>query len=108
MKAEEIRLHFQKLNEQRVELALIDDLAKLIVKAETSQSAATVSKNKAIEQYKNADAIFKSVIAQSAKAMAQAKDLGAPEAVSRIQNFMAIADNKGATATKAISALGSI
>jgi hypothetical protein len=28
MKAEEIRLHFQKLNEQRIELALIDDLKK--------------------------------------------------------------------------------
>jgi len=92
----------------RVELALIDDLAKLIVKGETSQSAATVSKNKAIEQYKNADAIFKKAIADSSKAMAQAKELGATEAVSRIQNFMSIAETKGSTATKAISTLGSI
>lgn len=104
MKVEEIKLAF----ETNVKFALIDDLAKLITKAETSQSAATVTKNKAIEQYKNADAIFKAVISQSAKAMAQAKELGATEAVARIQNFMAIADNKGATASKAISSLSSI
>ena len=108
MTVAEIKIEFQKQKEQRVEFALIDDLAKLIVKGETAQSAATVSKNKAIEQYKNADAIFKSVIAQSAKAMAQAKELGATETVKRIQNFMAIADGKGSTATKAISALGSV
>ena len=104
MKVEEIKLAF----EANVQLALIDDLAKLIVRAESSQSAAVSTKNKAIEQYKNADAIFKSVIAQSAKAMAQAKELGATEAVARIQNFMNIADNKGTTASKAIAALGSV
>jgi hypothetical protein len=28
MKAEEIKLHFQKLNEQKIELALVDDIKK--------------------------------------------------------------------------------
>ena len=92
----------------KFELALIDDLAKLIVRGETSQSAAVASKSKAIEQYRNADAIFKKAIADSSKAMAQAKELGATEAVSRIQNFMAIAEGKGAVASKAIAALGSV
>jgi len=50
MKAEEIKLHFQKLNEQRVELALSDDLKS----AADSLNKATQSINNSIKNYDTA------------------------------------------------------
>jgi len=90
MKADEIKLHFQKLNQQKFDLALIDDIAKM------NNNSITILKNgdnawKAYQDYlTRADAPFKRMIgfydgvtrvesdskALASKVEATAKELG--------------------------------
>ena len=66
MKAEEIKLHFQKLNKQKIELALVDDIAAELRKAfEANQSGANFAKQ-AVSQF-NVAARFAAAAESSAK-----------------------------------------
>ena len=88
MKVEEIKLHFQKLNEQRIELALVDDLRKAVDKME-----------KGITQLNEQRARMKSTYMSSiegantlyAKFGLGAKEIGIdPNSIDAYKNFMSI------------------
>jgi len=98
MKAEEIKLHFQKLNEQRIEMALIDDIKKQQIKVNDTENKALSELKKGISILENSSKIYDltiketvSLISEIDKARGMSKQLG----VDLPQNIEALANSYG-------------
>jgi len=76
MKAEEIKLHFQKLNEQRIELALIDDAEKELYKGISIFNQSRQAVTKETLKFKESVSIFENSLKQYNLFITKAKEIG--------------------------------
>jgi hypothetical protein len=76
MKAEEIKLHFQKLNEQKIELNLVNDIDSQIENGNKLMTEYNDFQKRADLSAKMAENSAKRAVELSQKALSQAKELG--------------------------------
>jgi hypothetical protein len=76
MKVEEIKLHFQKLNEQKIELALLDDLKKSASKFEPLMAKSLSLYNQTVASFKDAQSVLDDSEKLVDSGIAKTKELG--------------------------------
>jgi len=91
MKAEEIKLHFQKLNEQRLEFALVDDLKKELSALQSMGGSKASEISSISSSLLSGKTVALSLSQKAEKAITQAKELGIDSAQFDFINKSAIA-----------------
>ena len=93
---------------QKVELGLIDDLAKQVAKAEDKHDNAKDKLRKALSDMKTAMQEFGKAYKIASEATSAAQKLGSKEAIKSIKNRLGIIDNKNKSANKIVKSLSGL
>ena len=88
MKVEEIKLHFQKLNEQKIEFGALQDIEALFNKAEVQVKDAKEMQKTLKTSYSRALIILdQNIPGQIDNAIKKANELGADDVVVKLNNL---------------------